>query len=136
MGMARGTTMARYHYRKWLLHCILCEWSGEQWHWAHKLEQAICPECQSGALPWDGKIGDAPGIMTDDIPGGILIKHGICNPDGSPKRYYSKTEIRKACNETGWTMNGDTPKPYKVRWSGTVKEEPRPEPMVTRAKPQ
>lgn len=40
-------------------------------------------------------------VVPDDIPGGLLVKHGICNGDGSPRRYYSKSEIRKACAEKG-----------------------------------
>jgi hypothetical protein len=59
------------------------------------------------------------GVVGDDIPGGIEIKHGICNPDGTPRRYHSKTEIRRAANEKGLKLAEDTPgKPYKVHWSG------------------
>lgn len=58
-------------------------------------------------------------VIGDDIPGGIEIRHGICNPDGTPKRYYSKTEIKRAANEKGLVWGDDTPgKPYKVNWSG------------------
>jgi len=57
-------------------------------------------------------------IATDDIPGGMLVRHGICNPDGTPKRYYSKTEIKRAANEAGYTIHGDTPRPYNVNWQG------------------
>lgn len=49
-------------------------------------------------------------VMGDDIPGGIEIKHGICNEDGTPKRYYSYSEIRQAAFEAGLTQGGDTPK--------------------------
>ena len=58
------------------------------------------------------------GVRGDDIPGGILIRHGICNADGTPKKYYSKTEIRRAADEKGYTIGDDTPKPYKINWSG------------------
>ena len=63
------------------------------------------------------------GVEQDSIEGGLEIQHGsgIINPDGSPKRYYSKTELRRACNEAGWSISGDTPKPYKVAWSGRRK---------------
>lgn len=49
-------------------------------------------------------------INTDDIPGGIEIRHAICNPDGTPKRYYSKSAIREAAAAAGWTIDGETPK--------------------------
>jgi hypothetical protein len=48
----------------------------------------------------------APVVRPDDIPGGLDIAHGLCNPDGTPRRFYSRTEIRKACAEKGmipWT---------------------------------
>lgn len=40
----------------------------------------------------------------------VWIRHGICNPDGSPKRYRSKSEMKKAAFEAGLTQGGDTPK--------------------------
>jgi hypothetical protein len=40
-------------------------------------------------------------IWGDEIPGGLEIANGICNEDGTPKRYYSKTEIRQACAVKG-----------------------------------
>lgn len=40
-------------------------------------------------------------VWADDIPGGIEIANGICNEDGTPKRYYSKSEIRAACKAKG-----------------------------------
>lgn len=40
-------------------------------------------------------------IWTDDIPGGVEITNGICNADGTPKRYFSKSAIRQACEVKG-----------------------------------
>lgn len=40
-------------------------------------------------------------VTSDDIPGGILIEHGICYPDGTPRRYYSKSEMTKAAKKAG-----------------------------------
>lgn len=45
-------------------------------------------------------------VQQDSIPGGLWIEHGICNPDGTPKRYDSYSEIKRACAERGvirWT---------------------------------
>ena len=80
----------------------------------------VCQPCHS-ILVDRSSMGVSAGIATDAIPGGLEIKHGLCNPDGSPKRYYSKTEIKRAANERGYTIGGDTPKPYKVSWSGKQK---------------
>lgn len=40
-------------------------------------------------------------MHTDDIPGGVWMKHGICNEDGTPKKYYTRHEIREATRAAG-----------------------------------
>ena len=92
------------------------------------MNSVICEKCgtelQIGQYPFcngDASKHQTTGayIASDDIPGGIEIRHGICNPDGTPKRYYSKTEIKRALNEKGYQIAGDTPgRPYNVGWSG------------------
>lgn len=44
----------------------------------------------------------SPTIHGDSIPGGIEIKHGICHADGTPKKYYSHSEIHKAAKAKGY----------------------------------
>lgn len=41
-------------------------------------------------------------VWQDSIEGGIEIAHGLCNADGSPRRYYSKSEIKQACAVKGF----------------------------------
>jgi hypothetical protein len=40
-------------------------------------------------------------VWQDSIEGGIEITNGICNADGTPRRYYSKTEMREAMRAKG-----------------------------------
>jgi hypothetical protein len=40
-------------------------------------------------------------VWQDSIEGGVLMTNGICNEDGTPKRYYSKSAIRAACKAKG-----------------------------------
>lgn len=47
------------------------------------------------------KLPVAPAVHADGIPGGIMIRNGICNADGSPRRYDSKSEIRLATKQAG-----------------------------------
>jgi hypothetical protein len=42
-------------------------------------------------------------VHQDSYEGGIYIKHGLCHPDGTPKRYDSRSEIRRAEKERGYT---------------------------------
>lgn len=54
----------------------------------------------------------------------ILIKHGLCLPDGSPQRFRSKEALRKAADKAGWTSyvehkgtkGGDKSK-HTTRWT-------------------
>jgi hypothetical protein len=48
----------------------------------------------------------APVVRPDDIPGGVLIHHGLCNPDGTPRRFDSRSAIAAECRARGfvpWT---------------------------------
>lgn len=65
-----------------------------------------CPKCQQKIYVSDwpfcphGKVSH--NVITDDIPGGILIRHGLCDENtGEPVRYYSKTEIAKEAKRRG-----------------------------------
>ena len=64
-----------------------------------------------------------PAVIQDSIEGGIEIKHGLCNPDGSPKKYYSKSEIAKEAKRRGLTNHvehvtspGTDKNKYTTRW--------------------
>lgn len=50
----------------------------------------------------------APGVNADAIPGGIYIRHGLCHADGTPRRFDSKTDIRKAAAKKGLTWGYDS----------------------------
>jgi hypothetical protein len=62
-------------------------------------------------------------VITDDIPGGVEIRHAICNEDGTPKRYYSKSEIAQAAKAKGYynhvehvTPPGTDKSKFTTRW--------------------
>lgn len=44
---------------------------------------------------------DAAVVWADEIPGGLEIEHGLCNPDGTPRTYYSRSEIKSECERRG-----------------------------------
>lgn len=44
---------------------------------------------------------NSPVVWADDIPGGILMHNGICNEDGTPRKYYSWSAIDAACKAKG-----------------------------------
>lgn len=40
-------------------------------------------------------------IWQDSIEGGLTIEHGLCNEDGTPRTYYSRSEVAQACKAKG-----------------------------------
>lgn len=64
-------------------------------------------------------------VIADDIPGGIWIRHGICNEDGTPRKYYSKSEMAREAKRRGLVNAvrhvGDDPgtdkSKHTVRWT-------------------
>jgi hypothetical protein len=65
-----------------------------------------CPEPGCG-VPTRRRIlsGQPNTIVADSIPGGIWIRNGLCNPDGTPRRYDSLSEIRREAKKRG-LVNG------------------------------
>lgn len=46
-----------------------------------------------------GLIGLAHGVVGDEID--IWVRHGLCNPDGSPRRFRSRKEMAAVAKERG-----------------------------------
>lgn len=59
------------------------------------------PTCQCGGCLIRVFTQRAPTAIPDSIPGGIEIAHGLCNPDGTPRRYDSKSDILRECRVRG-----------------------------------
>lgn len=87
-----------------------------------------CPECGEQTVnfwqsPTNQEYGKPTNVIGDDIPGGVEIRHGICNEDGTPRVYYSKSEMRKEAarrglvNRVEHVTRKDTDKsPHTSRW--------------------
>ena len=106
-------------FREWLLRCEGCDKTFGQWAWDHALPNQLCPACNQPVDLYVPKPRRAPGIATDSIRGGIEIRH--LGP--KPERFYSMTDIKRACNERGFNWADDSPGPYKVKWSGKRRNE-------------
>jgi hypothetical protein len=89
--------------------CSACDHRFKSLQWDY--EPFACPSCHAFPAP---AIEDTPtrahGIVPDDIPGGMLVPHAICHADGTPKRYYSRSEMDRAARARGWVRDGETPK--------------------------
>ncbi len=96
----------------------------------------VCPACQLHtvrAFRWDDDpppecwcrssvpmeetyntpLGQASAVHGDEID--VIIRHGMCNSDGSPKRWRSKEELKRAERARGLCVLGETPHPRDRR---------------------
>lgn len=96
------------------------------------MDSETCDACGGtihiGDYPFCG--GDAakhvpahPQAVPDEIPGGLEIKNGLCNEDGTPRKYYSRSEIAKEAKRRGWMnyvvhvpQRGSDKSPHTSRW--------------------
>lgn len=96
------------------IRCTSCEYRNYD-VWAEAGEYPACPTCGS---PTERLWTKTARVIGDDIPGGVLIEHGLCNPDGSPRRYYSHTEMAREAKRRGLVnvvrhIDGS---PHTTRW--------------------
>ena len=103
--------------REWTFRCDSCDKNFGLLCWDYELEEQVCPACNLPVSLYIPERGKAPGLITDGIPGGVVINH-LSN---KPERFYSKTDIKRRANEKGFNFADDTPKPYAVKWSGKTK---------------
>lgn len=87
---------------------------------------APCEGC-GGAMERIVRQGVAGAVRPDEIPGGVWMKHGICNPDGTPKRYDRWSDVRAAAKAAGYEnmvqhltdpKSGSDKSKYTTRWVG------------------
>lgn len=66
---------------------------------------ATCEKCGKelviGEFPFCPHGFGANSAISDEIPGGILIKNGLVNSDGSPKRWYSHSAMKAEAKRLG-----------------------------------
>lgn len=87
-----------------------CREQVSKYRWG-KEEPLSCPVCGKEMEETDRTVrfGSAPSVHGDEID--IEVRHGICHEDGTPRRFRSKSELKKAAYEAGYSVHGDTPNP-------------------------
>lgn len=61
--------------------------------------QPNCHLCVGGVMERVWLPGNANNVIGDECD--VELKHGLCNPDGTPRRYTSKEDIRRAAKAKG-----------------------------------
>jgi hypothetical protein len=90
-----------------------------------------CERCYQPTTEGEHGVGLCPflprdiglSVVGDDIPGGLWVEHGLCNPDGTPRKYYTKGEMAREAKARGlinWVEHkgdrGSDKSPHTSRW--------------------
>lgn len=96
--------MAYDVFRNRKYECRECNTKFEELRWA-SAGPATC-KCGASVEEYSDYSNAAPYVIGDDIPGGVVVNHLSPNPE----KFYSKSEVKRAAYERGWTRVGETPK--------------------------
>lgn len=81
-----------------------------------------CDNCGTALVDVEGiRYGAAPGVIGDECD--VLVRHGLCNEDGSARRYTSKSEMKREAWKRGLQSHvehkplpGSDKSPHTTRW--------------------
>ena len=94
----------RSTFKVWSFECAACGAKRKVLQWDYQ-DSPVCCEQPMGHEAGPER---AATVIGDEID--LVIRHGPCNEDGSPRRYRSRAELKREEFRTGWTPYGDTPK--------------------------
>ena len=80
----------------------------EELRWESQLPPP-CPACGAASHHDVVLLGIAPGVIGDEID--VTVRHGLCNEDGTPRRFTSMAELRREASARGLVIYGETPNP-------------------------
>lgn len=103
MSVERHTFKIRHH------RCSVCGTQRDGLAWDYDRFEC-CGQPMEEQHPSDDR---AAAVIGDEID--WTVRHGPVGEDGNPVRYRSRTEWKRACERTGWTPLGDTPKTHEER---------------------
>lgn len=96
------------------------------WEPIHYELEPLCTECGEPMRRGIYTSAKTNAVKADSIPGGLWIRNGLCNADGSPRRYDSFTEIRREAEKRGLVnkvvhqpdpRSGSDKSAHTVRWA-------------------
>jgi hypothetical protein len=111
----------RHTFKQRRLQCAACGLKSAPLLWSYD----PLPACACGGtneLDY-GPANRSAAVIADDIPGGIVIEHGLTGPNGEPRTYYSKSEMAREAKARGlvnWVEHvperGSDKSPFTSRW--------------------
>jgi|SRR5262245_27506425 len=125
-----------YRATRWT--CAPCAVGLDHWAWDDDATVPVCAACGASMVSVRAVVAKAPTVIGDACD--VVIEHAICHPDGTPKRFTSKSEMRREAAARGY-MNVVEHKPlpgtdkskFTTRWATSPPPgyDPRPMALLT-----
>jgi hypothetical protein len=101
--------MPSYHYRPVTTACSACGTVSKDYRWLHERDAWVCA-CGGSLTEVEDQANRATAVIGDEVD--YTFHHGLCNEDGTPRRYTSRTQIRQECIKRGWRNPGAVNGPF------------------------
>ncbi len=85
--------MPRFTFKEHRLWCGSCKERATYLFWTHEATPP-CRTCGGALEEFYGQNRKGPCIIGDEID--VTITNGVCHPDGTPRRFRSRSELRLA----------------------------------------
>jgi hypothetical protein len=112
--------VSRHTYRERRFGCRACDTEARVWQWETDWPPD-CPQCLFPMTPVLPPADRGPTVIGDACD--VVIEHGICWPGGAPRRYTSKSEMKKEAQVRGLInrvehvpLPGTDKSPFTTRW--------------------
>ena len=89
--------------------CVKCAKEIQRFLWSY---DAMPKHCGFHMEPEHMATAKSATVIGDEID--VVVTDGPCNPDGTPRRYRSRSELARETAALGWQREGDTPHPERT----------------------
>lgn len=96
-------SVERSIFKEWPFECSACGARKTALQWDYE----DSPSCCGQPMATPSGPNRASAVVGDEID--VTIRHGLCNEDGSPRRWRSRAELRREERRRGLVVYGDTP---------------------------
>ncbi len=114
-----SSSVERHVFKTRTYYCAGCD--DTKTHLAWDYNQLDCGTCGNRLQEAGTSRSDAPNVIGDECD--VVVKHGICWPDGTPRHYGSKSEMRRVAAEMGLQQHvehvpsrGSDKSPHTTKW--------------------
>lgn len=112
--------MPRYTFKEHRLWCESCKNRATKLFWTHD-PTPPCDTCGGPLVEFYGQDRKAATVIGDEID--LMVPHGVCHADGTPRRFRSRSELARALKAANlenvvrhMPLRGSDRSPHTTRW--------------------